>query len=33
MTSVARHSEPSLTIPLERFSEANACTPRPTSRV
>src|SRR5204863_2963530 len=32
MTSVARHSEPSLTLVLISSSgEANACTPRPTS--
>src|SRR3954453_8985865 len=31
MTSVARHSEPSLTIVLGTSGEANVCTPRPTS--
>jgi len=31
MTSVARHSEPSLTMCLSSSGEANVCTPRPTS--
>src|ERR1700712_700631 len=31
VTSVARHSEPSLTIVLAHLGEANVCTPRPTS--
>ena len=31
MTSVARHSEPSLAIALSSSGEANVCTPRPTS--
>src|ERR1700676_3503190 len=31
MTSVARHSERSLTMVLSHLSEANVCTPRPTS--
>src|SRR5438128_6078918 len=31
MTSVARHSEPSLTFAYPSSGEANVCTPRPTS--
>src|SRR6266550_7849100 len=31
MTSVARHSEPSLTFAYSSSGEANVCTPRPTS--
>src|SRR3984957_20943515 len=31
LSSVARHSEPSLTVVLLHLGEANVCTPRPTS--
>src|ERR1700712_3979646 len=31
VTSVARHSEPSLTVVLAHLGEANVCTPRPAS--